>query len=214
MLKAVRNIKNNKSPGEDMVINEYIYSSINQMIDIYVYLFNLVFDTGILPEAWLIGNIIPIFKNKGSKMEPQNYRPITLLSCLGKIFTSILNSRLCEYLDNFSILLENQAGFRQGYSTIDHIFSLYSLFELLKLKKKKLYCIFVDFEKAFDFIQRNFLLFKLLQNNINGKFFRVIENMYQDIKSRITHNNEKSDFFTCELETRRELVSGSFCFVS
>lgn len=203
VLKAVKNIRNNKAPGDDMIINEYIFSSVDRMIDIYVYLFNIVFETGILPEAWLIGNIIPIFKNKGSRLEPQNYRPITLLSCIGKIFTSILNTRLCDYLDDLSILLENQAGFRQGYSTTDHIFSIYALFELLKLKKKKLFCIFVDFEKAFDFVQRNFLLFKLLQNNINGKFFRVIQNMYQDIKSRIVHNNEKSAFFSSEIGVRQ-----------
>ena len=125
------------------------------------------------------------------------------MSCIGKFFTSILNTRLCNYLDDLTILLENQAGFRHGYSTIDHIFSIYTLFELLKLKKKKLFCTFVDFEKAFDFVQRNFLLFKLLQNNINGKFFRVIQNMYQDIKSRVVYNNEKSDFFASEIGVRQ-----------
>ena len=171
VMKAVRNLKNNKSPGDDMVVNEYISSTIEYMIDIYVSLFNLILDTGVLPRAWLIGNVISIYKNKGNKNEPQNYRPITLLSSLGKLFTSILNSRLCEYLDESHILLENQAGFRQGHSTNDHIFSIYAMFELLKLKKKKLFCAFIDFEKAFDLVQRNFLLYKLLQNNIDGKFF-------------------------------------------
>ena len=158
VLKAVRNIRNNKAPGDDMIINEYIYSSIDRMIDIYVHLFNLVFDTGILPEAWLIGNIIPIFKNKGSRLEPQNYRPITLLSCIGKIFTSILNTRLCNYLDDLTILLENQAGFRHGYSTIDHIFSIYTLFELLKLKKKKTFLYICGFRKSFRFCPKKFSL--------------------------------------------------------
>ena len=76
MKRAVKNLKNNKSPGDDMVVNEYICSTIEYMIDIYVDLFNLIFNTGILPEAWLIGNVIPIYKNKGNKNEPQNYRPI------------------------------------------------------------------------------------------------------------------------------------------
>ena len=97
-----------------------------------------------------MGNLIPVFKNKGSKKEPQNYRPITLLSCLGKIFIAILNNRLCNYLNELIIIHENQAGFRHGYSTIDHIFSLYALFELLKLKKKELHCAFIDFQRAFD----------------------------------------------------------------
>ena len=101
------------------------------------------------------------------------------------------------------MLDENQAGFRQGYSTTDHIFSLHVLFELLSVKKKKLYCVFVDFEKAFDLVHRNSLLFKLFQNNVNGKFFRIIQNMYDDIKSRIVHNDMISDIFKCEIGVRQ-----------
>ena len=173
--KAVKNSKNNKSSGDDLIINEYISSSLDCMIDIYVHIFNLIFDTGILPEAWLIGNVIPIFKDKGSKSDPKNYRPITLLSCIGKIFTSILNDRLNVYFEQFTILNENQAGFRHGYSTTDHMFSLYALFELLCVKKKKLHCAFINFEKAFDFVQRNSLFFKLINNNINGKFIESLK---------------------------------------
>jgi hypothetical protein len=68
-----------------------------------------------------------------------------------------------------SILNENQSGFRKGYSTIDNSFVLYAFFELLKLKKEKLFVTFVDFEKAFDKVRRDGLWCKLLLNNINGK---------------------------------------------
>ena len=203
IIKVIKKAKNNKSPGEDLIINEYIASTLDIMIDVYVYLFNFVFDTGILPEAWLIGNIIPVFKNKGNKFDAKNYKPITLLSCLGKVFTSILNNRLNDYLDTFSLLNENQAGFRQGYSTVDHIYSLYMLFQLLNVKKKKLFCVFVDFEKAFDFIHRQSLFFKLFKYNINGKFLRIIQNMYNDVKSRIVHNNSFSDTFACDIGVRQ-----------
>jgi len=84
MKKAVKISKNNKSSGDDLIINEYISSSLDCRIDIYVHVFSFIFDTGILPEAWLIGNVIPIYKNKGSKLHPKNYRPITLLFCIGK----------------------------------------------------------------------------------------------------------------------------------
>ena len=142
------------------------------MINVYVYLFNFIFDTGILPEAWLIGNVIPIFKHKGCKLDPHNYRPITLLSCLGKIFTSILNDRLSSFVENFQILNENQAGFRQGYSTTHHIFSLCTLFELLNLKKEKNFIVYLlTLKKTFNFLHRNSLLIKLLINDINGKIF-------------------------------------------
>jgi len=75
-------------------------------------------------------------------------------------------------------LNENQSGFRKGYSTIDNIFVLYAFFELLKLKKKKLFVTFVDFEKAFDKVWRDGLWCKLLLNNINGKMYKVIWSIF------------------------------------
>ena len=59
--KTVKNSKNSKSSGDNLIINEFFSSSLDCMIDIYVHIFNLIFDTGILPEAWLIRNVIPIF---------------------------------------------------------------------------------------------------------------------------------------------------------
>jgi hypothetical protein len=64
------------------------------------------------------------------------------------------------------ILKENQSGFRQSYSTLDNIFSILTLFQILKSKKKKLYCAFIDFEKAFDRVWKDGLFHKLLLNNI------------------------------------------------
>ena len=120
----------------------------------------------------------------------QKTRPITILSCFGKLFTSVLNIRLQIFLEEYNILEENQAGFRAGYSTTDHIFVLHSLIELLKTKKMKLYCSFIDFSKAFDSVWRIGLWQKLIGNNINGKLFRIIHNMYQNIKSCVSFSGE------------------------
>ena len=81
---------------------------------------------------------------------------------MGKLFTSILNERLNVFSDEFDVLNENQVGFRKEYFTVDNLFSIYMLFELLRMKKKKLYCMFVGFEKAFDIVWRKALWFKLL----------------------------------------------------
>jgi hypothetical protein len=124
-----------------------------------------------------------------------NYRPITLLSCLGKIFTAVLNERINKYLTSNNILNENQAGFRQKYSTTDHVFTLKFLIDKLKAKKKKLFCSFIDFSAAFDKIWRIGLWGKLLKTGINGKLLQIIYNMYQDIKSCVSINNSISPFF-------------------
>jgi transcription elongation factor GreA-like protein len=90
----VNNLSNNKAGGYDRILHEYIKSTIDQCIDIYVQLFNLVFDSGFFPECWTVGIIRPLYKNKGDPTNPENYRPITLLSCMDKVFTAILNRRL------------------------------------------------------------------------------------------------------------------------
>lgn len=143
--QAITNFKNNINAGSDCIFNEYIKSSASLMLPIYVRLFDVVFETAILPEAWIVGNILPIYKNKGNDNLPENYSPITLFSCmpLGKLFTSILSKRLNTYADQQNILNGNQGGFRSNYSTIDNIFTLHSLIELSLMLKKKMHCAFI-----------------------------------------------------------------------
>jgi hypothetical protein len=81
------------------------------MIDVYIELFNIIFETGIIPDSWLVGYIKLIYKNKGDKLDPKNFRPITILCCVSKLFTTILNERLNKFSDDFLILCENQTGF-------------------------------------------------------------------------------------------------------
>jgi hypothetical protein len=69
----------------------------------------------------MIGRIKPIYKNKGNPIDPKNFRPITILSCLGKLFTAILNERLRVFSEEGFLLDENQFGFRKSYSTADSI---------------------------------------------------------------------------------------------
>lgn len=97
---------------------------------LYLKMFNLVFDTGVVPELWSLGIIVPIYKNKGSVADPCNYRGITLNSCLGKTFSSILNERLTSFSDEIDLLSESQTGFRKGYSTMDNMFVLHSILSI------------------------------------------------------------------------------------
>lgn len=138
ILTAVKNLKNNKSAGIDNVINEHLKVTIDHMLPIYIKLFNLILDSGLIPSNWTLGSILPIYKNKGSKNEPQNYRPITLLSCFGKLFTAIINKRLNIYAEKYEIINQCQSGFRKGFSTIENLFILNSLIDIVKAKKTQI----------------------------------------------------------------------------
>jgi hypothetical protein len=105
--KAIIKWKNGKAYSRsDSISNEYIKSTKNIILPIYVKLFNKILDTGIIPSTWSEGYIIPVYKGKGSKLSPENYRPITNLSFLYKIFTCVLNDRLTSLLKQITWFME------------------------------------------------------------------------------------------------------------
>ena len=99
--KGVSQLRNGSSAGPDLFLNEFFKNGTNGLISyIHVHsLFNKMYDIGYFPERWAEGHIIPIFK-KGDRNEASNYRGITLLSIIGKLFTRILNNRLNTWADN------------------------------------------------------------------------------------------------------------------
>ena len=102
--------------------------------------------------------------------DENNYRAITLNSCLGKMFCTILNQRLNPLLESENIFCKEQAGFRTNHRTTDHIFILKKIVRTYVSQNKHLYTCFVDFSKAFDSIWRKGLIEKLTKLGINGHF--------------------------------------------
>ena len=82
---------------------------------------------------------------------------------LGKLISRTINNRLSDRAEKYYILIEAQAGFRSGMSTVDNIFILHSLITHFINRGKKLYCCFIDFTKAFDYVVRDNLWFKLVK---------------------------------------------------
>lgn len=210
--KAIKSLNNNKACALDNILNEHLKASKDAMINIYEKLFNIILNTGFFPSSWAIGVIKPVYKNKGAKDDPKNYRPITLLSCFSKLFTSIINNRLNNFSEQFNIIEPNQAGFRKGFSATDNLFILYTLVNILSKNKKKLFSAFIDFKSAFDTVWRVGLWKKLLRYNINGKVFNVIKNMYSNVKSCVRLNTDHSNFFSCNLGVRQGENLSPFLF--
>ena len=137
--KAVQMLKNGKSSGPDLFLNEFLKYGINSLISYLHTLFNKIFDTGVYPESWGDGFIVPLHK-KGNVGNVENYRGITLLSVVSKLFTSILNTRLNEWAEQYQVYVEAQSGFRKGMSTIDNIYVLHSLITHCINEKKEIIC--------------------------------------------------------------------------
>ena len=212
IINAVKKLKRNKAPGPDSVLNEHIITTLPIMLPVYTKLFNVIFDRGIVPEEWTIGIINPIYKHKGDPTLPENYRPITILSCLGKLFTSIINSRLSKFAEENKLITESQVGFRAGYSTTDNIFVLHVLTNIMMHMKKKLFCAFIDFKQAFDTVWRTGLWGKILSSKISGKCFNFITRLYKNTKSMVKVNNSLSDVFISRMGVRQGENMSPFLF--
>jgi hypothetical protein len=85
---VLNNLKCNKAAGADLLVNEFLRVTRDKLCPMFTKMFNVILSSGVIPEAWTHGLIVPIYKKKGEVTDPNNYRGISLLSCVGKIFTS------------------------------------------------------------------------------------------------------------------------------
>ena len=193
--EAISHSKAGKAAGPDLILNELLKSS-NDIIPFLLKYFNGLFSNGKYPKEWDKGVIIPLFK-KGDPEDPGNYRGITLLSCVSKLYTYILNARLTKWAETNNKILECQAGFRKDYRTTDHIFTLYAIVQKYLLTKKKLYVAFVDFQKAFDTVNRRVLWNVLIKVGVKGRMYEALKAMYACVKCCVHSASGYTEYFEC-----------------
>ena len=188
-------LQNKKACGPDGILNEMIKYTNRKCKLAILKIFNLVLSVGHFPESWSEGLITPIYKN-GDKFDPNNYRGICVSSNLGKLFGSILNSRIIDFLTEHNVLCKSQIGFLPNYRTSDHIFTLHTLIDKYTSQNKgNIHACFVDFQKAFDSVWHEGLLFKLLESGIGGKSYDVIKSIYENNKLAVKIGDKHTDFF-------------------
>lgn len=159
-------------------------------------LFNLVLSVGYYPDFWNQGLITPIFKS-GDKFDPSNYRGICVNSNLGKLFCSIINSRVLNFLSEHKTLSKCQIGFLPNYRTSDHIFTLHTLIERHVIQNKtKIYARFIDFKQAFDSIWHTDLFYKGIESGVGGKTYDLIKSMYSGSKCAIKIGSRITKFLS------------------
>ena len=155
------------SAGPDSIKPKVLKTTIKELISPLTHLLNLSLKQGIFPEKLKVACITPIFK-QGNKNEVGNYRPISVLSSLSKIFEKVMSNRLLNFLNTFNLLYKHQHGFRKGHSTdlallkvTDYILKAFD-------EKQHAVGVFLDLKKAFDTIDHNIALRKLEYIGIRG----------------------------------------------
>ncbi|VDI30526.1 Hypothetical predicted protein [Mytilus galloprovincialis] len=153
-------------------MNEYIIMSKNFIKPVLCKIFNCILTNGDFPELWVKSIIIPVLK-KGDFNQPGNFRGISLVSHIGKLFTTLINARLTKWSRNHDVLTDAQFGFRPGYGTTDAIFALNSLISKSLRSGKRFYCCFVDYKTAFDSVTHMKLWLRLIRLGVTGDKFPI-----------------------------------------
>ena len=192
--EAINGLKKNKAAGPDNIINEFFLNASVELKLLILVLFNVILKIEYFPSAWALGNITPVFK-KGNKNDPNNYRGISVISCLAKLFTKIINDRLNCWVEEEKILSDVQYGFRKNRSTIDCIFILKGLIDIIFARGLKLYVCFIDYQKAYDLIDRSCLFHKLMKEGVSSKIINVYRDFYSKIKLTVK-NDEFNRYFS------------------
>ena len=112
ILEIIKSLKNTNSTGHDDISTKFVKLAAPLLAPALGKLFNLAISTGVYPDNLKIAKVIPIFK-KGDSTSVNNYRPISILSPLNKIFEKILYSRLMNYINKSNLLYKFQYGFRK-----------------------------------------------------------------------------------------------------
>ena len=159
-----------------------------------------------IPEEWTEGIICPIYK-KGDRRVCSNYRPITLLNVVYKIFAILLHNRLCKMVEHK--IGEYQMGFRPNRSTIDNIFIIRQIYEKCHEYNIELHNVFVDFMHAFDSVNRSLIYECLRQYEVPRKLANLIQITLQQTKVKVKINNDMTEQYEITSGVKRGPTVGT-----
>ena len=146
-------------------------------------LYSSCFELHIVPRMWYRAIIHPILKKGKSPLFPLSHRGISLMSCVCKVFSAILNTRLVLFAEVSDIFADEQNGFRRLRSCVDYLFVLTTILRNRKQKGLPTFCCFVDFEKAFDSVSYPALWHKLLAYGVHGHMLNTVKSLYSNLES-------------------------------
>lgn len=188
---ALKHMSRGKAPGPDGLVTELLQDSGPEVWQRLAALFTRCIETRTVPSEWNEGSIVLLHK-KGDIKDINNYRPISLLSHTGKLFNKIILKRMEATLDYNQT--REQAGFRKGYGTMDHLQVLTQLIEKTNEYEVPMCLAFIDYEKAFDSVEHIGIISAIKKHGISEAYIDLLTNMYNNGYAEIRLDRVSSKF--------------------
>ena len=209
---ALRSLENNKAPGLDSILNESLKYGGDMLVEALQVLFNFILKVGICPTIWRKATIHLIFKEGGlDPLDASAYRPISLTSCLSKVYERVILNRLTSHLELNNLLPEEQAGFRQKRGTLEQAFILRESLDSRK-PKHPTFAAFIDLTNAFPSTWQDGMWLRLREVGVTGSLYRSIRSLYSSCQSAIQTQFGLTEWFESDLGTRQGAVLSPLLF--
>lgn len=208
---AVRKLKKGKACGLDEIPSEFIIYGGAGLNKALLKIFNRVRKGGVAPGGWNIGKIKLIHKG-GVKNKLDNYRGITISSCIGKVYCSVLKERLEKVVEEEGTLGEIQTGFRKNRCGMDNVLVLRQIWDRAKGGNDKLYLAFVDLRKAYDRVWRKGLWRCLDELALGKQFIDMIRCLYVNVTSKVEVKGARSNEIRSEIGLKQGCILSPILF--
>ena len=175
-------MKSGTAPGPDKISADLLRAGNHVLHSLLVAHMTSYLQKERIPDQWRSSRTVILHK-KGDRDDLRNYLPISLLTVLYKLFTKIILTRISRTLDEAQPY--EQAGFRQGFSCMDHIQTVAMVIEVCREYHLPLVLIFVDYEKAFDSVETNAILSALVDQGVDASYIRTLADYYHRCSTTI-----------------------------
>ena len=192
LTEEIKGLKSKGAPGDDYITNKIIKALPLKVVKILNEIFNLAVFVGYFPNKWKVAKIKMLPKKGRDAESSANYRPISLLSCLGKLFEKLLRRILEDSANKRNIIPPVHSGFRKGRSGQENIVRLSEAGKYSLKYNKHFLVAMLDLDKAFDRLDHNAVLVKLLRYQLPTKVVRIVASFLHSRKLFVQENNIQS----------------------